>query len=322
MTKVLYASVGTDNTLLVFISSLVILSGIELLKRDLFDKFSIITLKDKSIKKSSIPLLLSTFLLIFASFYSSLNGAKEFSSKSKEIEQISLSSIDVFSDSLNNVYNEKIIVFEEQNKILFNQNLKIDDQYLNTPTNYSNVRNKLREDKQLNIEQIDKNKLTINNLKSELNNILENKKTEILGSTSEKIEENNSNSFLFIILSTIIEFVILGGVYFKEYYYFRSYREFREKIEKDPNYQKWLLYDSILDILINEDTKINQKYPPLKNIIEMCKANDVIVLHKDVNDFTKILVGLGVIKASGNVKYIAKNKEIAKELLKKTYNIE
>lgn len=322
MSKVISGSVGTDNTVMVFISSIIILGGIELLKRDLFDKFSITLLKDKGIKKSSIALLLSVLLLIFASFYSSLNGAKEFSSKSKEIEQVSENEIQIFTDSLTTIYNDKLSVFEEQNKILFEQNLKIDDQYLNTPTNYATIRNKLREDKRINIEQIDKNNLSINGLKEELNTIIENKKSEISGDTSEKIEENNTNSFLFIILSTIIEFVILGGVFFKEYYSFRSYREFREKIDKDPNYQKWMLYDSILDILITDDTKINQKYPPIKNIVGMCKANDIIVLPKDVNDFTKILLGLGILKSTGNVKYIAKTKDMAKEALRKSYNIE
>jgi hypothetical protein len=322
MSKVISGSVGADNTIIVFISSIIILSGIELLKRDLFDKFSVNLLKDKGIKKSSIPLLISICLLIFASFYSSLNGAKEFSSKSKEIEQVSDNKIQLFTDSLANIYNQKILVFENQSKILFEQNLKIDDQYLNTPTNYATVRNKLREDKRVNIEQIDKNSASINDLKSELKSIIENKKSEILGNTSEKLEENKTNSFLFIILSTIIEFVILGGVFFKEYYYFRSYREFREKIDKDPNYQKWMLYDSILDVLITNDTKINQKYPPIKNIIGMCKANDIIVLPKDINDFTKILIGLGILKATGNVKYIAKTKEMAKDTLKNSYNIE
>lgn len=322
MSKVISGSVGTDNVILVFVSSIIILGGIELLKRDLFDKFSIALIKDKTLKKASIGLLISVSLLIFASFYSSLNGAKEFSSKSDEIEKVSESEIKLFSDSLTNIYDKKLLVFEDQNKVLFNQNIKIDDIYLNTPTNFASVRNKLREDKKINIEQIDKNNISIENLKRELGLAIEDEENDILGSSSEKIEENSTNSFLFIILSTIIEFVILGGVFFKEYYYFRSYREFREKIEKDPNYQKWLLYDGILDVLMNDDTKINQKYPPIKNIIGMCKANDIIALPKDMNDFTKVMIGLGIIKASGNVKYIAKNKEMAREILKKSFNVE
>ena len=40
-----------------------------------------------------------------------------------------------------------------------------------------------------------------------------------------------------------------------------KYKEFRDKIEKDPNYQKWLLYNEILEMVYTEDTKMNQKLP-------------------------------------------------------------
>lgn len=321
MSKVISGPVG-DNTIFVIIASIVILSGIELLKRDLFDKFSITYLKENIIDRSSYVLLLTTSVLIFASFYSSLNGAKEFSSKTKEIEDSSKNLIGSYSDSLNIVYDEKIKVFEERNNILFQQNLKIDDEMINTPSNFVTAKNRLREDKKVNLLQIEDNNIYIKDLKNEADIKIENIKNNILNEVEFKVNDNKSNSFLFVILSTIIEIVILSGVYFAQYYNFRSYKDFKEKIGKDPNYQKWLLYDSILDIIITNETKINQKYQPVKTIIEMCKANDIIVLPKDINDFTKILVGMGIAKSSGNVKYIAKSKENAKDILKKGFNID
>jgi hypothetical protein len=322
VSKIISGPVGSENSIFVFISSIIILSGIELLKRDLFDKFSIIYLKENTIKKSSYGLLFSTLILIFASFYSSMNGAKEFSSKSKEIEDLSKNTIENYNDSLNIVFNDKIKVFEERNNILFEQNLKIDDEMINTPSNFVSARNRLRDDKKVNLLQIEDNNNLIKELKNELNDKISEKKVSILDDAQYKINDNKSNSILFIILSTIIEFIILSGVYFAQYYNFRSYKDFRKKIEKDPNFQKWLLYDSILDILITSDTKINQKYPSIKTIIETCKANDIIVLQKDINDLTKILVGIGIVRSSGNVKYIAKNKENAKDILKNSFNID
>ncbi len=322
MSKIISEPVGKENVIFVFISSIIILLGIELLKRDLFDKFSITYLKENTIKKSSYVLLFSTILLIFVSFYSSLNGAKEFSSKSKEIEDISKNKIESYSDSLNLVYNEKIKVYEERNNILFQQNLKLDDEMINTPTNFVSARNRLREDKRVNLSQLEDNNEIIKDIKSELEEKIIKTNDGILNDADIKIKDNKTNSFLFIIISTVIEMVILSGVYFSQYYNFRSYRDFREKIEKDPNYQKWLLYDSILDIVITSETKINQKYPTIKTIIEMCKANDKIVLPKDINDFTKILLGMGIIKSSGNIKYITKTIENSKDILKKGFNIE
>jgi len=54
----------------------------------------------------------------------------------------------------------------------------------------------------------------------------------------------------------------------------------------------------------------------------MCKANCIIVLHKDLSDFLKILTNLGIIKVSGSSKYINKTKDLAEEYLRKQYNIE
>ena len=70
----------------------------------------------------------------------------------------------------------------------------------------------------------------------------------------------------FILISSLIELIILAGVYFNEYYKFRSYKEFRDRLEKDPNYQKWMLYDQMLNIIYTEDTKMNQKLPGNKGI--------------------------------------------------------
>jgi hypothetical protein len=137
-----------------------------------------------------------------------------------------------------------------------------------------------------------------------------------------KKKDNGKNSFAFVIISTLVEVVILAGVYFNEYYKFRSYREFRDKIEKDPNYQKWLLFNEILEIIYTEETKMNQKLPSNKGIIEMCKINDIIVLPKDMTNFLKSMAGLGIIKISGSARYISKQRELSFESLRKHFNIE
>lgn len=62
LSKVLAAAM-TDNPIAVFIASIIILSGIELLKRDIFDKFSFQYLKVRNFGKDVMPLfLLSTWL--------------------------------------------------------------------------------------------------------------------------------------------------------------------------------------------------------------------------------------------------------------------
>jgi hypothetical protein len=126
----------------------------------------------------------------------------------------------------------------------------------------------------------------------------------------------------FILISSLIELIILAGVYFNEYYKFRSYKEFRDRLEKDPNYQKWMLYDQMLNIIYTEDTKMNQKLPGNKGITDICKVNNIIVMPKDVTDFLKVMNGLGIIKTSGSVRYINKQRDLSFEILKKQFNIQ
>jgi cell division protein FtsB len=320
MSKIISGAMS-DNPVAVFISSIIILAGLELLKRDIFDKFSIQSLKDKGISKAVTPLLLTSLLLIFFSFYSTINGAKQFSSKSKEIETTTKNEIKVYKDSISTVYQVKIDVLENQNIDLFEANKKLDDEARELPANLSTAKNRIRQRIDVNNAQIEKNVGLINNIKSERDKDIKEYESNLLTESNSNKEENSKNSFLFVIISTLIELIILGGVYFNEYYKFRSYREFRDKLEKDPNYQKWLLYDQILSILITDETKMNQKLLSNKAIIDMCKVNDIIVLPKDLTDFMKVVSGLGIIKVSGSVKYIAKTKEIADQSLRKHFNI-
>jgi hypothetical protein len=327
MSKIIGGALA-DNPVAVAISSIIILAGIELLKRDIFDKFSILQLKEKTINKNVLPLFITSLLLIFASFYSSLNGAKEFSSKSKQLEQVKEDKLKTFSDSLNGVYNSKISDIEIELKSSKDLLKTKDDEQTELASIQTLNRNQrqrvidLKEEKKTIRDDISKLESDISVVKTERDGIIESEKIRLSTNTDSEKEDNSKNSFLFVILSVIIEMVILAGVYFSEYYKFRSYREYREKIEKDPNFQKWLLYDEILNIIYTEDTKMNQKLPSNKAIIETCKVNDIIVLPKDISDFLKILSNIGIIKQSGSARYVNKTKDISIELLKKQFGIE
>ena len=145
---------------------------------------------------------------------------------------------------------------------------------------------------------------------------------EINSETEKKKEGNNKNSLAFVLISTLIEIIILAGVYFNEYYKFRSYREFRTTIEKDPNYQKWMLFDQMLNIIYPEDTKMNQKLPSNKVIADMCRVNEIIVMPKDVVNFLKVINNLGIIKTSGSTRFVNKQRDLAFEILKKHFGIQ
>ena len=317
----------TDNQVAVFAASVIILSGIELLKRDIFDKFSIQYLKIKSLQKV-LPLFLLSVLIIGISFYSSISGAKEFASKEKQFESDKELILTEYSDSLNRI-SDSIVKSKDLEITTLKGKLDIKDkeqtdieaqqpltrQQRQRVADLKNERATLRDD--IGKVEADKEKVT-----TETAAKIKQKEAELGSKTDEKKKDNSKNTVMFVIVSTLIELTILAGVYFNEYYKFRSYREFRDKLEKDPNYQKFMLYEQILQVIYPEDTKMNQKLPSNKAIIDMCKVNDMIVLNKDITDFLKVMSGLSIIKVSGSAKYVNKQRDLSFEILRKHFNVE
>jgi len=330
LSKILNGAI--DNPIASGITSIVILTTVELLKRDIFNKFSILYLKVKSITKDVAPLFILSILIIGISFYSSISGANEYSSKSDKIENDSKNIINKYSDSITNIYNIKLNKLDlKLNKYEIERDSKKQEETILTRKLQEGELTKSEKDRvkqiRIDIEKIEN--VLINITKTEINNtILERdskikvNSTDINKDTSEKKNDNESNSIAFIIFSTLIELVILTGVYFKDYYDFRSYKEMRSEIENDPNYQKWILYNQMLKIIYTEDTKINQKLTSNKGIIESCKLHDIIVLPKNVIEFIKSLTITGIVKVSGSSRYFCKQRDLSIEELKKYFKIE
>ena len=225
--------------------------------------------------------------------------------------------VKIYNDSLTKVYTGEITVLEDS--------FKSKDELLNSLQTLATTQ-RLSKDQRTTISDLTTQKKEIQqqvtDKKTELANKIKEHETGIATEAAGKKEDNSKNSLMFVIISSLIELTILAGVFFNEYYKFRSYNEFRNKIEKDPNYQKWLLYEEMLQIIYTEDTKINQRLPSNKAIIDMCKASDIIVLPKDAINFVKIIANLNIIKVSGSAKYFGKQRDMAFESLRKHFNIE
>lgn len=326
LSQILSAAI-IDNPVLVTISSIILLSGLELLKRDVFQKLSTKLISNNGFHKAAMPLLVVAIVVVSFSFYATISGAKEFSSKSEEIEKVAEVDTKKFSDSLTNVYNFKISEKESEIKAIKNKIDAKDAEQTSleavqplTPAQRSRVRD-LRSEKEILRSDVEKADTSIAQLKRELNNNIQDYETKVSADANKAKDENKSNTLLFVAISSLIEIIILAGVYFNRYYKIRTYREFKQKLDKDPNFQKWILYDSILDLIYNPDTKINDKLPSTKNIAELMKLNGTNMLPRDVTDFVKVLSSLSILRTSGGSKYIGKSKETAKEILKSHFNI-
>jgi hypothetical protein len=327
VSKVLSSAINTP--VLVSIVSIILLGGLELLKREVFDKFSLNQLKSKSFtSKDVLPLLITSVVLISLSFYSSLKGAEEFSSKVDEIEVKVDTTLRKFEDSLVLKLNENSKKIEDEITLLKS---KIEDKDREQtqlesiqPLNFQQ-RNRVRDLKEEKSEirkEITKLEESKRGSKEEVNKEIQIYKDKITLKANDEKKENKTNSFLFVMISTLIEILILSGVYFNQYYIYRSYEDYRKKIEKDPNFQKWINYNIVLDVIFGSDTKINDRLPSNKTIQELCKVNGLILLNKDMIELSKLFVSLGIVKASGSSKYISKTKDNAQETLRIYFKID
>jgi hypothetical protein len=324
-----------ENHVVVNIVTVIILSAIELLKRDIFHKFSVMYLKLRAFTKDVMPLFLLSVTIIGISFYSSIKGAGEYSSKGDMIQKDFEKLDKKFEDSITKVYLVKIEDLEKEKGlkekpllVLYKQQTELGELALKGAL--SKDQKKLEKTLPAKIKELeDKNKSFIEDKKKEILDVEKERDTKIKvhhkktkKDSEKKKKDNSTNSLAFIIFSTLIEISILAGVYFNDYYDVRSYREKRAQLEKDPSFQKWKLYNQMLEVIYTEETKMNQKLPSNKGIIEMCKMNEIIVLPKDVTEFLKTMSSMGVVKVSGSTRYINKVREQAFEILGKHFNID
>ena len=324
-----------DNKPVVYVVTVIVLSAIELLKRDIFHKFSILYLKLRAFTKDVLPLFFLSITIIGISFYSSIKGASEYSSKSDKIEQDSEKIIKKTQDSIKGIYDTRIndkvneiSLLEKDVNSLRDQQRQLNDLALTGSLTKEQKRllsllpKQISEAEKQNKDVISGKKDELEKIKGDLTDETEKAVKKIKGDVFKQKKDNSKNSVAFIIFSTIIEISILAGVYFKDYYDVRSHREKKNELEKDGSYQKWRVYKQILEIIYTEDTKVNQKLPSGKGIIDNCKVNDVIILPKDITNFLKTMTSLGIIKVSGSTRYFAKERSLAFEALNKHFNIE
>jgi hypothetical protein len=315
-------SSAITNPIVATLSTIVLLAGLEMLKREIFDKFSLQQIKS-GINKAIAPLLIASIFLTSLSFYATITGAKEFSSKEKEIKVQAEELVDKFKDSLTLVYSDRILLIQNDIKDAKDKidlkdkeqtEIASDRRQRSRVTDLKNEKAELKTD-------ITKYEADIQSLKSELELEITKHESKVSSKSSEATDENKSNTLFFILISSLIEIMIIGGVYFNEYYKFRSYKDFKSKLEKDPNYNNWMLYSSVLDVIYNDETKVNDKLPNLKNILDLCKIQGIGLLPRDIQSMVKIMSSIGIFRNSGSSKYIAKSRESAQEIIKKHFNI-
>jgi hypothetical protein len=321
------------------IISIIFLVMFEMLKRYVFNKFSLehIRAKFKFLRKEVLVLTLFSGMMISGSFYLSLNGAQKFTDKLDYIEQESDNQYVAYQDSINNMYDVKIqdiedksIALREENDILRNQNIQINEE-AEEIYSYSTKKAKYKLIEQnneiinKNMEKIDSNDEKVEELEQERDQILADKKAELETDADALVAKGSKNSIKFIILSSFIELIILIGIYFNCFYDYRSYREYEENIKADPNFNKWVNYDRLIELIYNNGmnvTRVGDTVVSMKRLEDLARINNYLKMDgKVIADGFKVLNHLGIVTTKGSKRIVEVDYEVAKEVLKDYFNI-
>jgi hypothetical protein len=320
---------------------ILVLFTVELSKRFVFDKFSQSFIKDKfKFKQAESKILgIISIGLIAVSFYFSLNGAQDYADKDDDLRETAQVEVTVYKDSLSAKYETKIVKFENINSTLYKKNNQYDSiigvyeaRYLELGTSSwqerqeknrinASIKSKKTEKKD-NIAEIDKNEIKIKNIKKERDEeiaLFESKESKKADAT---IEKNADNPFIFIMFSTVIEFVILFGVFFINYYQVRSLEEYEIKIKKDPRYKQFNQWNELLSALYNSDTQIGDLLPFKTESMKLLKANALDISGKEYDDAMRMFTHLEILKKKGNKKAIQLEIDEARVKIKDHFKID
>jgi hypothetical protein len=318
------------------IITVIILLTVELMKRFVFDKLTQNFIIDqfKLLTTESKLLAFISICLIVTSFYFSLNGAEKYADKTDDISTKTENTIQMFSDTLDKKYAIKTATYDEQNKILFEQNQKLDTElseysklYNSPDISKADARklkseiNRLTKQKEYNQGLIDKNDSKIKEFTSLKDAEIKEYEIKHKGLASKEQEKVSGNPMIFLVFSTVIEFLILFGIYFINYYKVRSVDDFEKKIAKDPKYKLYNLYSEMINVMYKEDTNIGDAIPIKAQITKLLKSNSVDISNKDLDEALRVLTHLNIFKQKGNKKYFSADKNEANELIKKHLKI-
>jgi hypothetical protein len=306
--------IQTDSTNIISsIFTVLILFMFELTKRIILKNFSFDFVKERfKIKEFSIiSWLIISLGLIVLSFYFSINGAMKFADNTIVVEQQINKELKFKQDSVKSVYQKRINEEESNIQQLKDLNIALSNKIIT-----SNFISAIQSSIDKNIKEIEKYDNNVNKLKEELKSKINEFEIEKNNTLNKITDENNISIFVFILISSLIELLIIGGIYFKSYYDLTVFRKNEPHLEnffkKREQYLVLLSYIYKKGKLTTGDVVIG-----VNRLKETLKDNNIQNVNKLVTSFYSDLEYNNIIKTEGKRKYFVVDFEKANEIITK-----
>jgi len=224
---------GDWGIAIAFMLTIVFLSIFEITKRYFIKNFSNdFVVNQRKVGIKMLSWLTISLVAIILSFYLSVTGSKNLATTSSSKNTVAKTEIVSDINNLNETYDGKKTLYVKDNESLRAINIELRLKMKETPLNYITARKEYQASIDKNTELIKENDVEIKVIDAELQ-LKTNKLNSDLNDTKSGNEnEDSKNKLLFIIIVCFNEFIIIGGLYFREYFEYNLYVINQDKFEK------------------------------------------------------------------------------------------
>lgn len=297
---------GLWGTALAFLFTNIFLVIFEIIKRYLVKNFSSdFVANKKKISAGIVGWFTVSVAIIALSFYLSLVGSKNLATTSGFKNIVAEAQTTDVQDSLSIVYENKKQIYSDDNESLRDVNINLRQKLAETPLNYITARKEYQTSIDKNTEIINDNQTEINKIDAELQQAVAELKSNLTSTKTDNQDEDTKNITLFIIIAIFVELIIIGGVYFREWYEYNLYILHQQKFEKI--YQRKDRYRALLQF-VYQDGKLNSGDRVMSGLdLKAIVAEKTTIQNsnKFVDDFLHDMDRLGIFATVGKRRNIA-----------------
>ena len=311
--------IGIKDSIFVTLGIIFFLTLFELLKRYVFGLFSVEFIKNKfsMFKLNMVSFIFGVLVLIVGSFYFSLNGAMKFVDNRKVFQEQVEVNIQTRIDSLNSFYfTEYIRPLMDENRMLNEQNVGYAEQAATTSfrTRYTDLIN-------ANNQKIEANRSQIIQYENRRDNEISTVRQSQISRLDEALISNRSNIIAFIIISSLIEIIIMLGIYYDRFFSYKIIDEYEKTIVSTPEFKTWYKFNSILNLIYSKVNDVGEQLPSTNALLELCGVSGEKTDKSTMDKFIKIMYYLGIISLQGNRRILNMPKEQGLKKLRDYFEI-
>ena len=298
---------GDWGTVLAFGLTLIFLSIFEVTKRYFIRNFSndfVVNARKVSFKMMSWLTISASIVVL--SFYLSITGSRNLATTSSIKDIVAVTEVSSEIDSLTALYDGRKAVYFEENVNLRTVNADLRQKLADTPLNYPTTRKGYQDNIDKNSEVITDNEARIAVVDTEFQARVQELNLDLDATKSDNQDEDKKTKLLFVVIVIFNELIIIGGLYFREFFEYNLFVINQDKFEKI--YQKKDRYKALLAFVYSDGKLVSgDKVMPSLQLKEAVseKAN-IQNSNKFVEEFLRDMDRLGIFVTVGKRRNIAK----------------